>query len=91
VTRRDDDLTQDSILRSAYAAAWLLGLALLALSLVGVLRWPHPVWVAPISCALLALAATYRLRRGEVLLGVLTMALLVGAAALAKVALDIAR
>ncbi|MET9630430.1 hypothetical protein ABZX92_23460 [Lentzea sp. NPDC006480] len=71
-TRRDDQFTQDSILRGAHAGAWLLGLALPALPLVGVIRWPHPVRSAPISCVVLALAATHRLRRGEILLGLLT-------------------
>lgn len=93
---KDDDLTQDSILRNAYVGAWLLGLAFLALPVVGVIRWPHVVWAAPIACAVLALAANYRIGqaagRGEtILLGVLTLVLLVGAGALAKVALDVAR
>ncbi|KJK45553.1 hypothetical protein UK23_25735 [Lentzea aerocolonigenes] len=91
MTRRDDDLAQDSILRGAHTGAWLLGLALLALALVGVIRWPHPVWLAPISCALLALSATHRFRRGRILLGVLALALLIGTAALAELALDIVR
>ena len=96
MAQRGDDLTQDSILRNAYVGAWLLGLAFLALSVMGVIRWPHLVWAAPISCAVLGLAANYRIRhagsRGEtILLGVLTLAFLVGAGALAKVALDIAR
>lgn len=93
---RGDDLTQDSILRNAYVGAWLLGLAFLALSVVGLIRWPHPVWAAPISCALLGLAANYGITRAgsrgrTILLGVLTLALLVGAGALAKVAVDVAR
>lgn len=93
---RGDDLTQDSILRNAYAGAWPLGLAFLALSVLGVIRWPHPMWAAPICCALLGLTANYQVtragsRRRAILLGVLTLALLVGAGALAKMALDIAR
>ncbi|MEU0882652.1 hypothetical protein ABZ345_28940 [Lentzea sp. NPDC005914] len=93
---RDDDLTQDSILRNARVGAWLLGLALLALPLVGMIRWPHPVWAAPLCCALLGLAANYRIGRatgrGEtILLAVLTLVLLVGAGALAEVALNVAR
>ena len=90
---RDDH--QDSILRNAYVGAWLLGLAFLALPVMGLIRWPHVVWSAPIVCALLALGANYRIRsagRGEtILLGVLTLVLLVGAGALAKVALNVAR
>jgi hypothetical protein len=96
VAPRDDDLAQDAILRNAYVGAWLLGLVLLALPVVGVIRWPHLVWAAPICCALLGLAANHRIRhaggRGEtILLGVLTLAFLIGAAALTKVALDVAR
>jgi hypothetical protein len=96
VVQKDDDLTQDSILRNAYVGAWLLGLAFLALAVAGAIMWPHLVWAAPISCALLGLGANYRIGRasgrGEtILLGVLTLVLLVGAGALAKVALDVAR
>jgi hypothetical protein len=87
--------SDDPTLRSAYVGAWLLGLALVALSVVGVIRWPHPVWAAPIACAVLGLLANHRTqrtgRRGAgVLLGVLTLVLLVGAGALAEVAFGVA-
>ncbi|MCP2248834.1 hypothetical protein [Lentzea aerocolonigenes] len=75
--------------------AWLLGLALVALSVAGVVRWPHPVWAAPIACAVLGFHANHRTRRtgrrgAAVLLGVLTLVLLVGAGALAEVAFGVA-
>ncbi|SMD24762.1 hypothetical protein SAMN05660733_07843 [Lentzea albidocapillata] len=84
---------RDSLARSASFGAWLLGLLFLGLSVVGLMRWPHWVWMAPIICAVLALAATYRLRLlgGPILLGVLTLVLLAGAAALTHVAVGVAR
>ena len=96
MTMGDDDLWQDSILRNAYVGAWLLGLAFLLFPVIGVIRWPHWIWAAPISCAVLGLVANQRIRhasgRGEtVVLGLLTLVFLVGAGALAKVAIGIAR
>lgn len=93
MTPRDHDLWQDSIARNACFAAWLLGLLFLGLSVVGLGRWPHWVWAAPIACAVLALATTYRLRHrgGPVLLGALTLVLLAGAGALTHVAVGVAR
>ncbi|MDX8054824.1 hypothetical protein SK571_36105 [Lentzea sp. BCCO 10_0798] len=81
------------IARSACFGAWLLGLLFLGLGVVGLIRWPHWVWAAPIACAVLALAATYRLRHlgGTILLGVLTLVLLAGAGALTHVAVGVAR
>lgn len=87
--------SDDPTLRSAYMGAWPLGLALVALPVAGVVRWPHPVWAAPIACAVLGLLANHRTQRtgrrgAAVLLGVLTLVLLVGAGALAEVAFGVA-
>ncbi|GLY54625.1 hypothetical protein [Lentzea sp. NBRC 102530] len=82
---------QEQVLRTAGFAAWLLGLLFLGLSVVGAIRWPHWVWTAPIACALLSLATTYRMRhttslRRPLALATLTLALLVAAGALANLA-----
>jgi integral membrane sensor domain MASE1 len=89
-------LGHDSILRNAYVGAWILGVVLGGLSMFGVIRYPHWVWMAPIACAVLALVANQRIRsatgRAEVLvLGVLTLALLIGAGVLARTAIQVAR
>ncbi|MET9231901.1 hypothetical protein [Lentzea sp. NPDC003310] len=78
-------------MRHASFGAWLLGLLLLGLSVVGLIRWPHWVWTAPIACALLALGVTYRLRHngGPLVLGGIALALLVGAGALAQIATSV--
>ncbi|MEV6712419.1 hypothetical protein AB0M48_10285 [Lentzea sp. NPDC051208] len=93
MARRDHDLWRDSIARNAWFGGWLLGLLFLGLAVVGLIRWPHWVWAPPIACALLALAAVYRLRHlgGTIRLGLLTLVLLAGAGALTHVAVDVAR
>jgi hypothetical protein len=101
VAKRGDDaevpvLLHDAILRNAHVGALILGLVLGGLSVFGLIRWPHGVWAAPIACAALALGANQRLRHATgrvevILLGVLTLALLIGAGLLAKVAVGVAR
>ena len=82
---------QQQVLRTAGFAAWLLGLLFLGLSVVGAIRWPHWVWTAPIACAVLSLATTYRMRhtaglRRPIALATLTLVLLLAAGALANLA-----
>jgi len=89
-------LWHDSILRNAYVGGWILGLLFGGLSVVGVIRYPHWIWVAPIACAVLALVANQRIRGTTervaiIVLGVLTLALLVGAGVLAGTAIRVAR
>ncbi|MGI5501591.1 hypothetical protein [Lentzea sp. CA-135723] len=85
---------QQQVLRTAGFAAWLLGLLFLGLSVVGAIRWPHWVWTAPIACALLSLATTYRMRhttglRRPITLAALTLVLLLAAGVLANLAAGI--
>jgi hypothetical protein len=89
-------LWHDSILRNAYISALMLGLVLGGLSVFGLIRYPHWIWVAPIASAVLALAANQRIRnttgrRDVIVLGLLTLVLLVGAGLLAGLAIRIAR
>lgn len=93
--RRTGSSQADPIFQNAYFGAWLLGLAILALSILGLARFPHWIWSTPIIVSLLALGVNFRRRTIQtgwtaVLLAMLTLALLVGAGALAGLASRIA-
>lgn len=85
----------DPIFQNSYLGAWLLGLAILALSILGLVRLPHWIWLTPIGACLGALGVNFRRRTvpagwPAVLLAALTLALLVGAGVLAGLASRVA-
>lgn len=86
----------DSILRNGYFSALLLGSVLGLLSVLGLVRYPHWIWAAPITTAIVAIAVNQRLKTTEsrnaaVLLGVATLVCLIGAGLLAGLAIRVAR
>jgi hypothetical protein len=86
----------DAILRKAYAGVLLLSLVFGALSIVGLARWPHGARAAPITCAVLSLAANQRVRcatrqSGVVLLGLVNLVLVIAVGWLAEVAVHVVR
>jgi uncharacterized membrane protein len=91
----DSSTQSDPIFRNSYVGAWLLGLAILALSILGLVRFPHWIWSTSIVACLGALGVNYRRRIAPagwtaVLLAALTLALLVGAGVLAGLASRVA-
>ncbi|MFC0108895.1 hypothetical protein [Kibdelosporangium aridum] len=85
----------DPILRNGYIGAWILGVVFGALSVLGLIRYPHWIWAAPLATAIVAITVNLRMRRIEsrgpaILLGVATLVCVVGAGLLAGLAIRIA-
>ncbi|KAA9163639.1 hypothetical protein FPZ12_009040 [Amycolatopsis acidicola] len=91
----DEDMTRsqqaDPIFQTGYSAAWILGLAVLVLSVFGLIRFPHWIWSTPIVAALLGLGVNFRRRTipsgwASAGFALLTGVLVVGALALGGLA-----
>ena len=89
-------LWQQPQLPQAHYGGYLLGAIFLGLSVFGLVRHPHWIWVAPILVSALALTANTRIRYSyrqteALLLAVAVLVCLVGAGLLAGLSLNIAR
>jgi hypothetical protein len=89
-------LWQQPQMRQAHYGGYLLGVIFFGLSIFGLVRYPHWIWVTPILVSTLALVANIRIRYSyrhieALLLAVAVLVCLLGAGLLTGLALNVAR